>query len=292
MDTQFSPQKDILISHRKNQVQGYMSPEHQQAAPHFHYQYELLLCVEGTAEFVIAGHAYNLTPGSILFMSNMETHWILSYSKGYERYTLRFSNDIVELYLRDPLLLSIFKQRPKGFSHHYQCGEQEFARYLNLIQLMEQEYRQLKPYWVQMIASKLVTILVSMYRRHPEHFPGSQNAENQNLIFNVQNYIELNLGEDLSLDAVAAKFFISKYHLSHSFTQVTGYSFKEFIITGRISKAKDLLLTTQDEVSAIGRATGFHNASNFIRTFKSREGLSPLQYRNRARKSGQLPRAF
>lgn len=286
MDTQFRPEKDILISHRENPVQGYMSPEHQQTAPHFHYQYELLLCVEGTAEFVIAGQAYSLTPGSMLFMSNMETHWIQSYSKGYERYTLRFSNDIVELYLRNPLLLSVFKQRPKSFSHYYQCDNREFARYLKLIRLMEQEYRQLQPYWEQMIAAKLLTILVSMYRRHPDYFPGSQNTENQNLIFNVQNYIELNLGEDLSLDAVAAKFFISKYHLSHCFTQVTGYSFKEFIIIGRISKAKDLLLSTKDEVSAIGQAVGFRNASNFIRTFKTRERVSPLQYRNQARKPG------
>ena len=277
MDTQFS----IQISHRSNPVQGYMTPERQQSSPHFHYQYELLICVAGEADFVISGHTYHITPGSLLFMSNLENHYIQSYSQGYERYTLRFSIELVALYLRDPLLLSIFKQRPADFCHQYVCSEKEFARYWNLIRLMELEYLQQKPYWDQMIAAKLLTILVSIYRKHPEIFPGSRNAEHQNLIFNVQNYIEMNLGADLSLDAVAGQFFVSKYHLSHCFTQVTGYSFREFIITSRISKAKDLLLSTRDEVAVIGQTVGFRNASNFIRTFKAREGVSPLQYRNR-----------
>lgn len=283
MDEQLQPEKDILIHHRKDLVQGYMAPEIQARVPHFHYQYELLFCVAGEADFVIAGKVYHISPGCMLFMSNLENHYIQSYSQGYERYTLRFSNEIIAIYLRDPLLLSIFKQRPKDFCHQYVCGEKEFPRFLNLIRLMEQEYEQRKPYWAQMIASKLLTILVAIYRRNPDCFPASRNAESQALIFNVQNYIEMNLGEDLSLDAIASRFFVSKYYLSHCFTQVTGYTFKEFIITGRISKAKDLLLTTQDEVSAIGEAVGFHNTSNFIRTFKKREGVSPLQYRNQAK---------
>lgn len=278
-------EKDILINHRANPVAGYMSAEEQERAPHFHYQYEVLLCVDGQADFIISGLEYHLTPGCMLFMSNLENHWIRSYSQGYERYTLRFSGEVMAQFLRDPLLLSVFKQRPADFCHLYRCGEKEFGRYLNLFRIIEQECTQQKPYWMQMVATKLLTILVSMYRKKPEFFPANRSTENQGLIFNVQNYIEMNLGEDLSLDTVAGKFFVSKYHLSHCFTQVTGYSFKEFIIASRISKAKDLLLTTQDEVSAIGRTVGFQNPSNFIRTFKAREGIPPLQYRNRARKA-------
>lgn len=287
MDEPFYPGKDILVTHRKNPVQSYMAPERQQRSPHFHYQYELLLCVAGSAEFVIEGRSYRIVPGSMLFMSNLENHYIQSYDQGYERYTLRFSNQLVALCLRDPLLLSIFKQRPADFRHLYQCTAEEFAESLKLIRLMEREYLQQRPYWAQMIASGLMTILVSVYRRCPEQFPGSRNAEHQSLIFNVQNYIEMNVGQDLSLETVASKFFVSKYHLSHCFTQVTGYTFKEFIITARISKAKDLLLKTQDEVAAVGQAVGFHNASNFIRTFKNREGVSPLQYRNQAGKNAK-----
>lgn len=285
MDAQFYPGRDIVISHRYNSVQSYMTPEQQEQSPHFHYQYELLLCVAGSAEFVISGRSYRIVPGSMLFMSNLENHCIASYTRGYERYTLRFSNELAALCLRDHLLLSIFKQRPADFCHLYQCTGPAFAASLAQIRRMEQEYDRQKPYWAQMIASELMAMLVSLYRSNPERFPGSRSPEHQSLIFQVQNYIELNVGQDLSLEGVAGKFYVSKYHLSHCFTQITGYSFREFVITARISKAKDLLLTTREEVSAIGRAVGFSNASSFIRTFKSREGVSPLQYRNRAQKA-------
>ena len=41
---------------------------------------------------MIGEHVYHIVPGSMLFMSNLENHAIVSYTKDYERYTLRFSN--------------------------------------------------------------------------------------------------------------------------------------------------------------------------------------------------------
>lgn len=84
MDTQFYPEKDILINYRKNSVAGYMAPALQKASPHFHYQYELLLCAAGEADFMIGEHVYHIVPGSMLFMSNLENHAIVSYTKDYD----------------------------------------------------------------------------------------------------------------------------------------------------------------------------------------------------------------
>lgn len=284
MISRFLPKQDILIRHRQDAVQSYMEPGAQQRMPHFHYQYELLLSVGGTADFVIGGQLYHAAPGTVLFMSNMENHYIRAHSEGYDRYTLRFSTELLSAYLCDPQLLSVFKQRPEKFSHQYVCASQEFAHYLHLAARMEAEYNAQSPYWDQMIASKLLTILVGMFRAKPESFPAYRNPDNQNLIFDVQNYIEAHVQEDLRLDTIAEKFYISKYHLSHSFTRLTGYTFKQFIVTARLSKSKDLLLNTEAEIGAISRAVGFNNVSSFIRTFKKAEGLPPLQYRNRARR--------
>lgn len=284
MVSHFSKEKDILIHHRQDRVGSYMSPDVQDAAPHFHYQYELLLTVGGEADFVIAGLCYHIQPGSILFMNNMENHYIVASSPSYDRYTLRFSSEVLAAYLRDPLLLSVFKQRPENFCHQYHCTPEQLIRFAHLAQLIEQEYQTQAPYWDQIILSKLLIILVELYRTRPESFPAHQSAESQSLIFNVQNYIESHLQDELTLDAVAGRFFVNKYHLSHSFTRVTGYTFKRFIIMARIAKAKDLLLNSEEEISAISQAVGFRNVSHFIRTFKGCEGISPLQYRNRARR--------
>lgn len=283
------PQKDVLIRHRRDNVQSYMAPGAQLRAPHFHYQSELFLTVDGTADFVVEGRPYTLKKGSVLFISNLERHYVLSSSVGFDRYTLRFSNEFFTSLLREPILLSVFKQRPENFSHLYQCSPEEFDRCLAHIQRAEQEYQQQKPYWALAISAQLCEILLEMYRSQPQFFPIDKSSERQSLIFRIQNYIDTHLQDDLRLETVADKFFINQYHLSHSFSRVTGYQFKSYIITARLSKAKDLLVHTDLEINQICAEVGFGSASHFISTFRQKEGLSPLQYRNRSRQKDLLP---
>ena len=282
MNIDLLPQEDLLIQHRYGEPRFYMRPEEQAAHPHFHYQYELLLCTGGTADFVVADKTYSLTRGSFLFISNLENHFIYSHDEGFERYAFRFSSHTAEL-MRNPVLLSLFRQRPNGFSHLYQCQEKELPHYQRLFQNMEREYSAQKPCWSQMLISTFLILLSGIYRNSPETFPASKHPDGQMLIFRVQNYLESHLSDDLSLDAVSARFYVDKFHLSHQFTRFTGYSFKQYITSARLSKAKDLLLHSGEEVQQIAEQVGYHSATHFIRVFKESEGLSPLQYRLRQR---------
>lgn len=284
MPDRFSPETDIRIYHRQDAVRRYMSPDVQQNKPHFHYQNELLLTVAGKADFHISGKTYHVSSGSFLFVNNLENHYIISHSEGYDRYTVRFSNEALSTLIHDPLLLSIFKQRPEGFCHQYVCSPQEMSHYVLMLDIMAREYEKQEPYWDYLIASKLRDILIYLYRRRPQAFPGARRQSGQELIFNVQNYIERHFGENLQLEELADRFFISKYHLSHRFSDITGYTLKHYIIMVRLSKAKDLLLHTDQEIQQIAWDVGFTSASHFIRIFKANEGIFPLQYRSRAKK--------
>lgn len=284
MAERFLPDTDIRITHRQDAVQSYMAPDVQQKAPHFHYLCEFLLNVGGTAEFNVEGRVYHVEPGTALCISNLENHFILSHSEGYDRYTARFSNDALTTLIHDPLLLSIFKQRPEGFCHQYVCSPEELAHYAHMLDIMVREYQNRKPYWDYLIASKMRDILVYMYRRNPDAFPGTRKQAGQDVIFDIQNYIESHLADDLQLETVAARFYINKYYLSHSFKNVTGYAYKQYVVMARLSKAKDLLLNSSDAVQHIAPQVGFASASHFIRSFRQAEGMSPLQYRNRALK--------
>ena len=282
MNIDLLPEEDLVIRHRSGEPGFYMRPEEQALHPHFHYQYEMILCCGGTADFVVAGNSYTLTQGSVLFLSNMENHFIYSHDDAFERYAFRFSSQAAER-MRNPVLLSLFRQRPEGFCHLYQCGEKEIAHVQRLFQNMAREYKNQKPCWSQMLISTFLILLSGIYRRNPDVFPASRHPEGQMLIFRIQNYLENHLNEDLSLDAVSARFYVDKFHLSHQFTRFTGYSFKQYITSARLSKAKGLLLHSDLEIQRIAEQVGYHSATHFIRIFKEAEGLSPLQYRLRQR---------
>lgn len=282
MNIDLLPEEDLVVRHRSGEPGFYMRPAEQALHPHFHYQYELILCCGGTADFVVAGNSYTLTQGSVLFLSNLENHFIYSHDDAFERYAFRFSSQAAEQ-MRNPVLLSLFRQRPEGFCHLYRCGEKELAHYQRLFQNMALEYKNQKPCWSQMLISTFLILLSGIYRRNPDAFPASRHPEGQMLIFRIQNYLENHLTEDLSLDTVSARFYVDKFHLSHQFTRFTGYSFKQYITSARLSKAKDLLLHSDAEIQQIAEQVGYHSATHFIRIFKEAEGLSPLQYRLRQR---------
>lgn len=284
MSNRFSPETDVRVIHWQRAALSSLSPAAQQLHPYFHYQCEFLLTVGGSAEFNVSGRVYHLKPGSVLCISNLENHFIISHSGDYDRYSILFSNDALATFIHDPLLLSIFKQRPEDFCHQYLCTEKETAHYAKMLDIMLREYIEQNAYWDYLIASKMRDILVYMYRHRPEAFPGSRRQAGQDVIFDIQNHIESHLAEDLRLDTIATKFYINKYYLSHSFKNVTGYAYKQYVVMARLSKAKDLLSNSADTIQDIADQVGFASTSHFIRSFRQAEGITPLKYRSQIQK--------
>lgn len=73
----------------------------------------------------------------------------------------------------------------------------------------------------------------------------------------VLHYINEHYPDELSLDLLSAKFFISKYHLSHEFHRLVGTSVYRYIIQKRLVIAKQMLATawrprTYTAIAALG----------------------------------------
>ena len=86
-------------------------------------------------------------------------------------------------------------------------------------------------------------------------------------------------GGTLSLDSLAEQFYISKYYLSRSFHEVTGFGINEYINILRVKKAQSLLETTTLSVSEIASRTGFESITYLGRVFKKYQHVTPAQYR-------------
>ena len=89
-------------------------------------------------------------------------------------------------------------------------------------------------------------------------------------------YINDHLTEELSLELLSKRFYLSKPQLSRQFKQITGSSVWEFIMIKRLSKARQMLRTGEPAMRAAEQC-GFHNYSVFFRAFRSRYGHSPQE---------------
>ena len=95
----------------------------------------------------------------------------------------------------------------------------------------------------------------------------------------VKRYIDHHYKENLTLDELAEKVSISKYHMAHAFKREYGVSPINYIIDCRIQEGKRLLAETDLAPSQIASILGFSSSSYFCKTFSNIEGTSPTEYR-------------
>ncbi|MDD4849684.1 MAG: AraC family transcriptional regulator [Gemmiger sp.] len=95
----------------------------------------------------------------------------------------------------------------------------------------------------------------------------------------VRAWLGEHCAEVLSLDGLAARFYISKYYLARSFKQRYGETIFAFINAARIDNAKQLLRYTDLSMGQIAQRCGYKEQSYFTRRFRAAEGQTAQQYR-------------
>ncbi len=99
------------------------------------------------------------------------------------------------------------------------------------------------------------------------------------LVAQVEQYIRANLDSPIKLRDIAQAVYLSQFHLSRTFKQLTGRSVVDHIQDLRLAQAEELLKATGLTVTEIAGRVGFKDAAYFTTCFKNRYGVSPLQYR-------------
>ncbi len=102
---------------------------------------------------------------------------------------------------------------------------------------------------------------------------------NEQLVQKIKTYIRDHLADSLTLTTISRIVNYNEAYISRLFKQINGMGISEYISQERISKAKDLLVTTTDSMQSIATATGFDTAQYFSLVFKKTTGVSPSEYR-------------
>ncbi len=95
----------------------------------------------------------------------------------------------------------------------------------------------------------------------------------------IKEYIETHYSEPLSLDELAAHVKISKSYLSTIFKMSAGIGIKDYITNLKLSKAAELLVTSNKNVTEIISMVGYDTPRGFQRAFKNKYGVSASEYR-------------
>ena len=98
-------------------------------------------------------------------------------------------------------------------------------------------------------------------------------------LIEIKKHLDVHYAEKITLDDLAKRFFINKFYLSKIFKETYGTTVNNYLISKRITRAKQLLPFTDMTVDEIGVAVGMGDANYFSRMFRKVEGSSPSEYR-------------
>ena len=122
----------------------------------------------------------------------------------------------------------------------------------------------------------LLTLIMSE-SWHPEDQEGM--PKKRSMLLPIKEYLDSNYPHKISLDDLAERYFINKYYLSKSFKEQYGVSVNNYLLSVRITKAKQLLRFSDKSIEQIGLECGLGQAHYFSSKFKEIEGVPPSIYR-------------
>lgn len=106
-----------------------------------------------------------------------------------------------------------------------------------------------------------------------------KSRQQSDAVSHVIAFIHSHYSEAVTLDDMLKDVPVSRYHFIRSFKRITGSTPYHYLLSCRITAAKNLLRSTEQSVSEIADCCGFSNPSSFIAHFRSFTGQKPLQYR-------------
>lgn len=254
------------------------SPFYSARSAHKHNLYQLLYVTRGEVSLEISGARVHTSAPSIVFIGNCEPHIIISSSSDYARYVISIDPYEAERAVKPEYLCSVFTHHPPEFSHTLSLIGIE-----NDISVLVSMLERASAKGDEQLA--LSALLYRLCEHSPEHFSKGEFGSAEAIVASVRAEIEKNFSSKLSLDALAARYHVSRYYLAHIFTRISGHSLKEHLMSSRISFACQLLSETDETIAEIAERSGFGDLSNFSRSFKERISLSPSEYRAKSREN-------
>ena len=230
--------------------------------------YLCFLVLEGEGSLTYDGRQYSLKLGDCVFTDCRKTYshstsdclWSLSWCHFYAP----FMPAIYEKYKERGGLPVFHPEKPDAFQKIF-VQLYELAASSDYIRDMR----------INESLSALLTLLMQE-SWNPDHVAVSKKRME---LAAVKAYMDEHYTQKLTLDDLEAQFFINKYYLLKIFNETYGMTISSYLISKRITRAKQLLRFTQMTIDEVGCAVGMDGAGYFSRMFKKAEGISPKEYR-------------
>lgn len=249
---------------------------------HYHEFDKLVLLLGGKVTYLVEGVTYFLQPWDILLVQHNLIHRpIIDPSEPYERVVVWLGREWLAARSGpgEALDACFDLTRRRGFHLLRTAGEGRLE-YMRTVQRLEEAQRSTEFGAARLADALCQQLLIEVNR----DILRSRAAGKEDGCYRVDPKIEEilrciagNLDGDLTVDALARRFYLSRYYLMHRFKAVTGYTVHQYVSQKRLLRAGELIRAGTPVMKA-AEQVGFSEYSTFLRAFRNTFHMTPREF--------------
>lgn len=240
---------------------------------HYHEFCKVLFLIEGSGGYTVDGQRYTLQSGDVVLIPSGCIHRPeLDGDVPYHRVILYISPEYLRRASTERSDLMTLFSGEKGYV--LRLGDKGRARLMALVDTLEKDLAGGGFGRDILSQAGLLRLLVELRRRQQtEEAPDGQTTRDPR-VKKILAYIDSNLSEELDVDTIAQRFFLSKYHMMRLFRQETGSTLHLYITQKRLQMARELIQGGMKATQACYQS-GFRSYSAFTRACDKHLGTTP-----------------
>ena len=226
---------------------------------HYHTFHKLIFFLGGQSGYGVEGRSYPLEPGDVILVPQGCVHLSPDYLA---------RAGTAECPLDSCFTLATARFR---FVLRPQEGRQALRRTLFAL-----ESASVQPgFGQELLAKSLLTQLLILLHRAMDAQPQAvESLASDEKIAAIMQYLSQHPTESVSIDDLAARFYISKYHMMRRFRAETGYTVHAYLTGKRLALAREQIAAGTPILQAAS-ACGFGDYSAFCRAYRRQFGQPP-----------------
>ncbi len=248
------------ISHKRVEV-----PNPNDYAQHTHSCCEILLLIEGNANYNIDGIIHSPRPFDLLLIPKATYHYCIpSKSAPYENYVLDFHPSIISPH-----------HYKKLFSHPMIINIRDDAEFRHFFEMLDYYHETYSTEDFAVCANSLLRELL-VFCSYRLKSAVRVESERNTLVDTMLRLINENLEKPLDADFLAHELMLSKSYVQNVFSQSMHIGLKQYITQKKIFAAQNDLMGGMSSADVCAKY-GFSDYSVFFRLYKKTLGYSPRQ---------------
>lgn len=248
---------------------------------HWQNAIEIIYVLKGNIKVTVNNGTYDLEENEIEIINVDEVHKLYSDDKDNRVLIFHIDQYFFEKYYNDIENMFFYTNT----SDEGAQDSEEYDELRTFLSIILCEFVQKNDNYDEEIEDNLVKLLYHLINNFHylmyEQEELKDNEEQLERYHRIAKYIFNNYNNNITLQDIAEKEFLSTHYLSHEIKYATGSSFTDLINITRVEESIKLLLDSDKSISEISEEVGFSHTRYYNKNFKFYYKMTPLNYRKK-----------